>query len=547
MKIARYLTAGASVIAMAAAGCLATGASARTFYPYKANSTRMNINRPVVHVGPWEAPYVAPSNARSGKWTDVKASLPFAHGPWGPMQMTDGTVIIQDYCTTPNQWYKLTPDNKGSYVNGTWSKIATMPSGYSPLFFAQQVLPDGRVIVNGGEYNASNNSCGGGTWTNKGALYDPVKDSWTSVAAPAGWSQIGDAESVILPNGTYMLASCCVRTTGQAALASINGTKVTWTIQNAWACPAGDPCMDEEGFTPLPDGNVLSVDVWNTNGGTADDTWIYNTAAGTWSQSANTSCYLSDASSFELGPAALRPDGTIINFGDNPSCNSMYNISKGKWTSAPDFPLSGYDMADAPAATLPDGNVLAQASPGVFDSPSHFFEYSVDSKGNQKITQVNDPAEAQGTSSFEGNLLVLPTGQVLWDNSQVRPNEVALYTPTGRAKGTWRPKVKSVSASLGIGSTGNAISGKNFNGFSLGGVYGDDAQASTNWPLVRITNTSTGDVCFGRSYDFSTMGVWTKGTTKAEFDIPNSCESGASTLQVIVNGIASRGVSVTLS
>ncbi|MGH6889959.1 MAG: hypothetical protein ACREHF_12320 [Rhizomicrobium sp.] len=535
MKINSYLTAGASVIAMAAVGCFATGASAHlTFYPHKAG-VHMDATRPVVHVGPWEAPYVAPKNAASGKWTDVKGTLPFTNGPWGPMQMTDGTVIVEDYCTTPEQWYKLTPDNKGNYVNGTWSKIAAMPSGYSPLFFAQQVLPDGRVIINGGEYN----DCSG-DWINKGALYDPVKNSWTSVAAPAGWSTIGDAESIVLPDGTYMLANCC-DSPGYNALASITGTNVTWTTQKSFGY------NDEEGFTPLPNGDVLAVDVWNTNGGTADDTWIYDPTAGTWSAGANTSCYLSDPSTYELGPAALRPDGTIINFGDNPSCNSMYNISKGKWTSAPDFPVSGYDMADAPAATLPDGNVLAQASPGVFNSPSHFFEYSVDSKGNQKITQVNDPAQAQGTSSFEGNLLVLPTGQVLWDNSQVTPNEVALYTPTGRAKGKWRPKVKSVSASLGIGSTGNAISGKNFNGFSLGGVYGDDAQASTNWPLVRITNTSTGDVCFGRSYDFSTMGVWTKGTTKAEFDIPNSCESGASTLQVIVNGIASRGVSVTLS
>ena len=107
--------------------------------------------------------------------------------------------------------------------------------------------------------------------------------------------------------------------------------------------------------------------------------------------------------------------------------------------------------------------------------------------------------------------------------------------------------VSSVSNTLTVGSTANAISGTNFNGFTLGGYYGDDSQQATNYPLVRITNTSTGDVCFGRSYSFSTMGVWTTGTTNAEFDIPGACETGASTLQVIVNGIASKGVSVTLN
>jgi hypothetical protein len=106
--------------------------------------------------------------------------------------------------------------------------------------------------------------------------------------------------------------------------------------------------------------------------------------------------------------------------------------------------------------------------------------------------------------------------------------------------------VASVATTLTVGSTGNAISGTNFNGFDLGGAYGDDAQAATNFPLVRITNSSSGDVCFGRSYGFSTMGVWTTGTTTATFDLPSSCATGASTLQVIVNGIASAGTSVTL-
>jgi hypothetical protein len=104
-----------------------------------------------------------------------------------------------------------------------------------------------------------------------------------------------------------------------------------------------------------------------------------------------------------------------------------------------------------------------------------------------------------------------------------------------------------VNSTLTIGSTGNAISGTNFNGWDLGGTYGDDAQAATNFPIVRITNTSSGDVCFGRSYNFSTMGVWTTGTTNATFDIPASCETGASTLQVIVNGIASKSMAVTLN
>ena len=32
------------------------------------------------------------------------------------------------------------------------------------------------------------------------ALYDPAHDTWTAITAPAGWANIGDAQSVDLAN-----------------------------------------------------------------------------------------------------------------------------------------------------------------------------------------------------------------------------------------------------------------------------------------------------------------------------------------------------------
>jgi hypothetical protein len=294
--------------------------------------------------------------------------------------------------------------------------------------------------------------------------------------------------------------------------------------------------------------------VWNLPGN-KDDYWIRDPNNGTWSLKGQTPDLLTTTSSRELGPAALSPitgtQGTIFQIGANPTtgANDIYDVASGTWKSGPVMLVgtTKYDGADAPAATLPDGNVLVQGSPGTFSTPSHFWEFTYNPRRSKfKAVQVNDPSGAANTSSFESNLLPLPTGQILWDQSQAG-KIVAVYTPQGAPKAAWLPVVSSVSSSLTRGSTGNAISGTNFNGFDLGGVYGDDAQAATNFPIVRITNNGTGDVCFGRSYSFSTMGVWTTGTTNAVFDVPNSCETGASTLQVIVNGIASTGTAVTLS
>ena len=71
----------------------------------------------------------------SGKWTDV-ASVPFTgEGGWGPLLLTDGSVIIKQRSPAPPDWYKLTPDKKGKYTDGTWKQIASMPSGYQPDFY----------------------------------------------------------------------------------------------------------------------------------------------------------------------------------------------------------------------------------------------------------------------------------------------------------------------------------------------------------------------------------------------------------------------------
>ena len=139
--------------------------------------------RPLGHVGTYEPPYVAPANAKSGTWKDVRGTLPFKRGPETALLLTDGTVMVHDACY--GQWYRLTPDKKGKYETGTWSTPAAMPSGYGPLYFGSQVLPDGRVIVNGGEFNGPDGNCSE-VYTTMGALYDPVANSWTSVTAPSG-------------------------------------------------------------------------------------------------------------------------------------------------------------------------------------------------------------------------------------------------------------------------------------------------------------------------------------------------------------------------
>src|SRR5690349_6811484 len=52
--------------------------------------------------------------------------------------LTDGTVLVQGF--NDSDWYRFTPDINGSYLNGTWTRVADLPAGYSPYAYASAVL-----------------------------------------------------------------------------------------------------------------------------------------------------------------------------------------------------------------------------------------------------------------------------------------------------------------------------------------------------------------------------------------------------------------------
>ncbi len=86
------------------------------------------------------------------------------------------------------------------------------------------------------------------------------------------------------------------------------------------------------------------------------------------------------------------------------------------------------------------------------------------------------------------------------------------------------------------------------NGVSQGAYYGDDAQAATNYPIVKVVNTATGDVTYARSVNFALMSVDPKAKdNSAQFSLPSVDGEGTQQpLSVVANGIPSTPVSVTV-
>ncbi len=453
------------------------------------------------------------ARALAAGWTPLTNKAPWTNGAGSEIQMTDGTVMVQDYCTS--NWYSLTPDNTGNYVNGTWTKMASLPSNYGPLYFASAVLADGKLIINGGEYNFCKSA-----ETNLGAIYDPVANKWTAVTGPSGWSQIGDGQSAVLANGTYMLGNCC--SSNQALL---NESSMTWTQIGSGK---HDP-NSEEGWTLLRNGDVLTADVISE-----PNSEYYNPTSNAWQTAGNLPVNLTQCT--EIGPQTMRPNNTVWVAGAS-GLSAIYNNRTKAWTQGPSFP-SGIDTADSPSSLLPNGQVMVTASPGCYNSPATFYIFN-----GKKLKNIVAPPNAPNDSSYDFRLLVLPTGQILATDGS---SDVEIYTGGTIPYPGIAPTISSVPSSLTPGST-YTISGKRFNGFSQANFYGDDDQQATNYPLVRIVNNSTGHVFYCRTHNHSYMGIGSNKTVSTMFDVPSGIATGASTIYVVVNGIKSAGVSVTVS
>ncbi|HZI76055.1 MAG TPA: kelch repeat-containing protein, partial [Gemmatimonadales bacterium] len=403
-------------------------------------------------------------------------------------------------------WWKLTPDNTGSYLNGTWSQLASLPPGYAPDAFASAVLADGRVVIVGGEYNFNVF-----TLTNLGAIYDPVANTWTSLTPPSFWPFIGDPPSSVLPNGKFLVGNKLNKSMGVLDPATLTWTQIPSAGKSDFNA--------EEGWTLMPDGTILTEDVKN-----APNAEKYVLSQKQWVNAANTIVDLHSPSPFgclpygpggskcyfppgEIGPAILRPDGTVFATGSTPQGESTAHTAiytpgssptdPGSWAVGPDFP-TGDEAGDSFAALLTNGNVLVEGVSG-------------------RLYEFNGSTLTRGPFGF-GSLMVLPTGEVIVGGSE-------LYTSSGTFQQSWAPTIASAPSTVVRGTT-YQISGTQFNGLSQAASLGDEFETATNYPLVRLTNLSSGHVIYARTHGHSTMGVATGSKiVSTNFDVPAAAET----------------------
>jgi hypothetical protein len=534
-----------------------------------------------------------PAQCGTGTFAQVNALPAGFKNPSFMFLLTDGTVMVQDQFGTAQNWWRLTPDNTGSYANGSWTQLQSLAAipqtaNYGPRFYAGAVLPDGRVAIEGGEYNLGVFPPPGQNPADSplGAIYNPQRNFWDPVRPPPGWTNIGDASAAVLPTDQWLLADGL---TSQMVL--FNANSLTWTPTgfNFRACT-----NNEAGWTLLADGSMFSVDNnirqgcpttqdgerWvPTNGITPIGTW-HIADNGTGTQQLFDICQ-------EMGPQVLLPNNNVLTIGANgkvsiytpPPVATPPSTAAGSWANTTPLPATCGTAGnvqcganDAPASLLPNGNVLVFAGAAnisnssactaaqEFAVGSHFFEFDSSSNWTQVPALPAALATAVGAdAAYNGMLIVLPNGHALFTlGTDLATSTVWDYTPdqTIPPHPAWVPKIVTFPSTITRGLT-YALHGKLINGVSQANFYGDDAQNATNYPIVQVTINANGHKYYGRTHDHSSMGVNLVGekiSTRFELltcpqPLGASCvpETGAATLRVIANGIASAPESITIN
>lgn len=460
------------------------------------------------------------SAASAGQWQLVTTPAPTPYLDV-MLLMPDGSVMALS--ANDNQtWVKLTPDIHGSYVNGTWSTVGKM--NIPRLYFASEVLQDGRVWVAGGEYTGPYYDA---NIAGSGEIYDPTTNTWTWTAKfpicqpatatnPTGARTVNVTSDVVLTAGSTTV-------TGIYSTDRIELTAGTWTVTSfTGGIPAGTTvvsvdsptqvtisnaatasgpgtlrfrgrtttCIGDEPSQLLPGGNILVGSIF------AATPYFYSPATNTWTPSA-TKAY-ADRSD-EEGWAGL-DDGRILTYDlfktipngagyaelYDPASNSWAPISPADGTANGSLPVLssnalGFELG--PLIRLQDGRMM------VIGANQHTAFYTPSTNtwgaGPDMLASLIGPTGTIANANFgadDAPAAELPNGHVII-GADAGPNPVVLSSNT-----TAGSPVVTVPTTAGL-QPGWSVSGAALNsGSRINSV--DSATQVTLTAAAKTTTTS---------------------------------------------------------
>jgi hypothetical protein len=459
----------------------------------------------------------AHKSSAAGTWASL-ASAPPA-GVNHAMVLSDGTIYTDN---GSGQCCRLTPDIYGSYQNGAWTHLSTMNS--PRMFFASAVLTNGNVFVAGGEYGAGRRHA---------ELFDPLNNIWTKIPDPLPGPAFSDAIGKILPNGNVLVAPV-----------SQFGGCVIYNVAGSWQAAASAVNQNEVCWVKLTNDCILTID---TGAQTSEH---YVPSLNQWVVDGNVPVVIYGYGA-ELGAGFVLPNGKVFYIGGSTN-TAIYTpgatpSSAGSWVAGPTmvFGTNQLGAVDAPAAMMVNGKILCALGPvGGFNSPTSFYEYDYLANAFTAASAPGGGSSYGASAPFGTSMLCLPDGTVLFVGGQ-NSQSLYIYTPDGTPLPAGQPGIYSITENA---NGSYHLTGTNLNGISEGAAYGDDEQMDSNYPLVRMTNSTSGNVYYARTFNWNSTSVQTGSrVVTTEFALPQNLPAGSYSLVVVANGNPSAPTNFTYS
>lgn len=206
-----------------------------------------------------------------------------------------------------------------------------------------------------------------------------------------------------------------------------------------------------------------------------------------------------------------------------------------------------YDSRDGCATFLPNGDVLFAA--GTPPTPQEGFNGNCrllkwDGTSNVAAEVAADSSSTFNASEYVGSLFPLPDGTI-WcgfgDFSKVYVPTTAEAIPLANSI----PVITSAPTSFAAGSR-FSLAGTGLTGVHEGGYWSEDKSPRSNFPIVRLRNLSNNYVYYCMTRDYTYRGIKPQQASSCNVHVPYAVPAGSYQMSVVVNGVSSAEMTVTV-
>jgi hypothetical protein len=375
---------------------------------------------------------ILPAGPALGSFASV-TSIGTGNGIGTMLLLTDGSVLVDGGNNNQNpNWYRLIPDTSGTTVNyagGSWHTLTN--SFLGRLYFGSVVMQDGKVMVLGGEFDTTANPQPNDSPA--GEIFTPPTTSggmgsWQKITSFPS-TKFGDGSLELMNDGTVLagggdgaggLTERYNPTLDPLTNLGLPATSNPWSVD---ATQGGSNTNAETGWTKLPDGSILTYQLFGFSGPAASPQTGTRFVIGSTSPIASavgTATTPITITTTNLLPASLTTNSTVTIAGVQgfAGANGVFQVTV---TGGNTFTLNG--STGAVGSSTPNTGTWAQDQ----WLPAGNVPVPLGANGGAGIVQEMGPS------------FLLPDGRVFEIGAS---GNTALYSPpalAGNATGTWVP------------------------------------------------------------------------------------------------------------